>query len=108
MSSEFWEVLLIYKINGNQKASKEFIDDYHVIWKLVHNKMYSREVDDMFCGYVGADDGHDDLIDYIIWHGKGCVDKFLQDPSSVIPLAKNMRKHYGFDGDINILQKIIY
>ena len=56
---------------------------------------------------VGADDGHDDLIDFLIWNGKETVNKFLQDPSSALPLAKRMHRNPLFDGDINIMKRLI-
>lgn len=72
--------------------------------------MYGPDVinNDIFSCYVGSDDGHDDLVDYIIWNGKPAVESFLNDILTALPLAKIMSSDPGFDGDTNILQSLIY
>ncbi len=60
-----------------------------------------------FTEYVGADDGHEDLCDFIIWHGQETMQAFLDDPKSAIPLAQKMSKTRGFDGDVNTLKKLV-
>ena len=110
MDSTFWNHLYSYKRFGHSDNSypDSFISDYHIISKLVHDKMYSREVGDMFCEIVGSDDGHDDLCDFIIWNGKQATTDFLSDPKTAMFLAETMSQHPGFDGDTNSLKGMIY
>ena len=110
MDTTFWTQLESYK-QSNQIRNSEadsFVSDYKTISKLVRDKMYSREVGDMFCEIVGSDDGHDDLCDFIIWNGKPSTSNFLSDPKTAIPLAETMSQHPGFDGDINSLKRMIF
>lgn len=59
---------------------------------------------DIFCEYAS----HDDLVDFIIWNGKDTVENFLENVSSALILASTMTKDPGFDGDVNILQRLIF
>ena len=116
----FWELVKTYRQSKNKKEVKALIKEnqeiftieYHRVHKLVSEKMDSPEVTvnggTPFTEYVGADDGHDDLTDYIIWNGQAVVDSFLADPKFAIPLAKRMSKNPGFSGDTNILRKLVY
>ena len=36
------------------------------------------------------------------------ISNFLKDPKSAVPLAERMFKHEGFDGDTNVIRRIIY
>lgn len=105
MDSNFWDQLELCK--KSSKCGDSFVANYQIISQLVSNKMYSDDIGDMFCNFVGSDDGHDDLCDFIIWNGKQATTEFLLNPKSAIPLAKSMGKDPGFDGDINSLQRII-
>lgn len=120
MDLSFWDLLNAYKCSEDHKRARSFIKEnkqkfnegYRQIHELVNNKMFSPEVNvngvTPFTKYVGADDGHDDLIDYIIWNGKETVDNFLADPKSAVPLAKKMTKNPNFSGDINTLKRLSY
>ncbi len=111
METSFFESLEQYKQDTGYRSTrvtKEFIDQYKTIRKLVVTKMFSREVGDMFCEIVGSDDGHSDLCDYIIWNGRDCVNNFLENPSSAISFAETMSKTPGFDGDINPLAVLLW
>ena len=102
MQDKFWNTLQQYKL-GNPVSSidkREFIDECSKLGRLIQQRMYDPSLTgDIFCEYVGSDDGHDDLCDFIIWNGKESVDNFLQDSSSAIPLAERMSQHPGFDND---------
>ncbi len=117
MDSNFWTLLDEYKRMKKGDVIKSdqsnFVNDYHAIHKVVHAKMYGPDTringepgSSIFGEYVGADDGHDDLIDFLIWNGKETVNKFLQDPRSAIPLAKRMSRNPLFDGDVNIMKRL--
>lgn len=109
MEVTIWEVIDNYKKNG-VKPEKNTTHDYNVYHKKLSAKMFGPEVqdEDLFSRYVGSDDGHYDLIDFILWHGQETTELFLKDPKTAIPLAKVMSKNPNFDGDINILQRIIH
>ena len=110
MNSDFWTQLKLCLRDDDWKNNSidSFVSNYHIISRLVHDKMYSREVADMFCEIVESADGHDDLCDFIIWNGKQATTDFLADPKSAIPLAEIMSHNPGFDGPINSLRRIVY
>ena len=107
----FWISLALYRQHGlslSALRTENFKNDFLLLSKRVRNRMYKSDVDDMFCEYVGSDDGHEDLCDFIIWNGRETTEDFIRNPKTAIPLAKRMSKHEGFDGDINIIRRIIY
>lgn len=108
-----WDTLSEYRNTGivtPYLKSKEFENKYLAVSEIVNRKVYEMAAtyDGLYAEYVGGDDGHDDLADFIIWHGRDTVENFFKDPKSVIILAEKMSKHEGFDGDINIIRRIIY
>ena len=106
MESNFWVQLDSWKRTKKLDQKAEFKSNYLQIHKMVYAKMLTAG--DIFCEYVGADDGHDDLVDFIIWNGKDSTEKFLENVSSALTLASIMSRDPGFDGDVNSLQRIIY
>lgn len=88
-----------------------FVEGYHEVYRKVNAMMYGSTVCvkgiTPFNQYVGADDGHDDLCDFIIWHGKETTQAFIDNPETAIPLAKKMSTTKGFDGDVNSLEKLV-
>lgn len=112
MESNFWQQLESYKRSRTLSNCKEFEQNYFQVHTVVYKKMMGPDVisngDSIFTCYVGADDGHEDLVDFIIWNGKHTVENFLNNPSTALSLAKNMSKDSGFDGDVNILKSLIY
>lgn len=111
METDFWKQLTSYKRSRTLNNPKGFEQGYYLIHGLVYNKMMGPDVtincDSIFTCYVGADDGHEDLVDYIIWNGQDTVMNFLSNPSSALFLAKKMSRDLGFDGDVNILKALI-
>ena len=106
-----WTTLGNYRENGvvtPYLKSKQFENKFRIVSNIVSERIYGKDINEMFSEYVGADDGHDDLADFIIWHGMETTESFLIDPKTAIPLAKRMSKHEGFDGDINVIRRIIY
>lgn len=108
MQSTIWDIIENYKQN-NIKPDKKSLGDYYKIHEIISAKMFGPDVqnEDLFSRFVGADDGHYDLIDYIIWNGKEVTENFLNDPKTAIPLARIMSKDPNFDGDVNILQRML-
>ena len=122
MEEEFFAALVDYK---TAKAAKDkhtylasiasnqdrFVQGYEEIYAKVNTLMYGptvcQEGITPFNQYVGADDGHDDLCDFIIWNGKEATQAFLEKPESAIPLAMKMSKTKGFTGDVNSLKELI-
>lgn len=106
MDTTFWTQLESWKSTKILDQRAEFKLNYLQIHRLVYTKMLTAG--DIFCEYVGADDGHDDLVDFIIWNGKDTVEKFLENVSSALILSSTMTQNPGFNGDINSLQRLIY
>lgn len=118
MNTNFWTLLNQYQTMKNKDVFDNhrdlFVSSYYNIHDIVNTKMYGPYVhvdgesifnNDDFG--IGSDDGHDDLIDYIIWSGREAVMNFLLDPKSALPLAKKMLKDPGFNGDVNILKRLV-
>lgn len=122
-----WNVLEEYKSSGSRriKAGSPLDNkikiltvkqEYFAIRNQVSTKMYdvnggvtSPDGESIFNNDdfgIGSDDGHDDLVDFIIYNGKESVDNFLTNPKSALPIAKKMTKHPGFSGDTNDLRRI--
>lgn len=114
MESNFWTLLDEYKRMKKGDIIKSdqsnFVSDYHAIHRIVSAKMFGPDVlvnGESIFDMIGGDDDHEDLIDFLIWNGKETVNKFLENPRSALPLAKRMHRNPLFDGDVNIMKKII-
>ena len=105
MDSSFWTQLDSWKKNKKLDQKEEFESNYLQIHKMVYAKMITAG--DIFCQYVGADDGHDDLVNFIIWNGRNTVEKFLENASSALLLSSTMMRDPGFNGDVNSLRQLI-
>lgn len=86
---------------------KGYYEAYHKVYEFMFGPTVCIEGETPFTQYVGADDGHEDLCDFIIWHGKETMQTFLDNPKSAVPLAQKMAKTTGFTGDINSLKKLV-
>lgn len=95
-------------LQGKQDLfTKGYYDVYHKVYGFMFGPTVTIERETPFTQYVGADDGHEDLCDFIIWHGQTTMQAFLDDPKSAIPLAEKMSKTRGFSGDVNSLKKLV-
>lgn len=95
-------------LQGKQDLfTQGYYDVYRKVYDLMFGSTVCLEGETPFTQYVGADDGHEDLCDFIIWHGKESVQSFMDNPKSAIPLAKKMSRSKGFDGDVNSLKRLV-
>lgn len=95
-------------LQGKQDLfTQGYCDVYHKVYNFMFGSTVCIEGETPFNQYVGSDDGHEDLCDFIIWHGQETTQAFLDKPESAIPLAQKMSQRQDFTGDFNSLKKLV-